>query len=100
MKFFIMLEDGGLPPVSDSISSLSARWPGTAVKQLSNPDRRYALEFSVPMSDSALEGLLDEAGESMTFEGASHRFERYPGSPSGADPLCHLICHSSSATRV
>ncbi|MFE8602026.1 type 2 periplasmic-binding domain-containing protein [Archangium violaceum] len=73
MKFFIMTEDGGLPSVSDFISSLSARWPGTTVKQISNPERRYALEFSVPMTNSALEGLLDRTGDSMTFEGASLR---------------------------
>jgi hypothetical protein len=73
MKFFIMAEDGGLPSASDFVSSLSARWPGAAVKQISNPESSYALEFSVPMADSALEGLLDRTGDSITFEGASLR---------------------------
>jgi hypothetical protein len=73
MKFFIMAEGGGLPSVSDFISSLSTRWPGATVKQISNPERSYSLEFSVPMTDSVLEGLLDRTGESVTFEGASLR---------------------------
>ena len=73
MKFFIMAEDGGLPSVSDFISSLSAQWPGATANQISNPERSYALDFSIPMTDSALEGLLDRTGESITFEGASLR---------------------------
>lgn len=73
MKFFIMTEDGGLPSVPDFISSLSVRWPGATVKQISNPERRYALEFSVPMPGSALEGMLDRTSDAMTFEGASLR---------------------------
>ncbi|HZI04161.1 MAG TPA: hypothetical protein VEZ71_09080 [Archangium sp.] len=73
MKFFIMVEGGGLPSASDFTSSLSTRWPGATVKQISNPERSYALEFSVPMADSALEGLLDRTSHSMTFEGASLR---------------------------
>lgn len=73
MKFFILAEGGGLPSVSDFISSLSAQWPGATAKQLSNPERSYSLEFSVPMNDSELEGLLDGTGDSMTFEGASLR---------------------------
>jgi hypothetical protein len=73
MKFFIMSEDGGLPSAADFISSLSARWPGATVKPISNPQRSYALEFSVPMTDSTLEGLLARTGDSITFEGASLR---------------------------
>ncbi|HEX5752595.1 MAG TPA: hypothetical protein VFZ09_40700 [Archangium sp.] len=73
MKFFILAESGGLPPVSEFISSLSTRWPGATVRQISNPERSYVLEFSVPMTDSALEGLLARTGDSMTFEGASLR---------------------------
>ena len=73
MKFFIMAESGGLPSVSDFISGLSTRWPGATVKQIANPERSYSLEFSVPMADSALEGLLDRTGDSITFEGASLR---------------------------
>jgi hypothetical protein len=73
MKFFIISEEGGFPSASDFISSLSARWPGATVKPISNPQRSYALEFSVPMTDSALEGLIDRTGGSMTFEGASLR---------------------------
>ncbi|HZH18033.1 MAG TPA: hypothetical protein VE057_27015 [Archangium sp.] len=73
MKFFIMTEGAGLPSISDFISNLSTRWPGATVKQSSNPERSYALEFSIPMTDSALEGWLDRTGHSMTFEGASLR---------------------------
>lgn len=71
MKFFIRVEGGGFPSSSDFTFSLSTRWPGATVKQISNPERSYALEFSVPMADSALEGLLARMGDSMTFEGAS-----------------------------
>ncbi len=71
MKFFIMTEGGGLPSVSAFISSLSTRWPSATVKQISNPERSYVLEFSVPTADSALEGLLARTGDSMTCEGAS-----------------------------
>ncbi|MFY0573414.1 hypothetical protein ACN28S_02755 [Cystobacter fuscus] len=85
MKFFIIAEDGGLPSASDFTSRLNVRWPGAAVKPISNPERSYALEFHVPMAESRLEGLLHETRGSMTF--------------GGADPSCPLTCLSFSATK-
>ncbi|WNG50131.1 hypothetical protein F0U60_42915 [Archangium minus] len=73
MKFFIIAEDEGLPSAFDFTSSLNARWPGATVKQISNPERNYALEFYVPMADSRLEGLLHKKRGSMTFEGVPLR---------------------------
>ncbi len=73
MKFLIIAEGGVLPSASEFTSFLNARWPGATVKQISNPERSYDLEFSVPMADSRLEGLLHKTRGSMTFEGAPLR---------------------------
>ncbi|HEX8434481.1 hypothetical protein [Archangium sp.] len=73
MKFFIIAEEGGLPSAADFTSCLKASWPGATVKQISNPERSYALEFHVPMADSRLEGLLHKTRGSMTFEGVPLR---------------------------
>jgi hypothetical protein len=69
MKYYIITETEGLPPASDFTSRLTARWPGTTVEQISNPERSYALEFQVPMAHSHVEGLLDRTGSSINFEG-------------------------------
>lgn len=69
MKYYIITETGGLPPASDFASRLTARWPGTTVERISNPERSYALEFQVPMAHSQVEGLLDRTGSSINFEG-------------------------------
>jgi hypothetical protein len=73
MKFFIIAEGDGLPSASEFTSCLTARWSGAAVKQISNPERKYVLEFHVPMADSRLEGLLHETRGSLTFEGVPLR---------------------------
>lgn len=73
MKFFIIAEGDGLPSASDFAARLNARWPGASVKQISNPERIYVLEFSVAMADSRLEGLLHRTRGSITFEGAPLR---------------------------
>lgn len=69
MKFFIIAEDGGLPSAPEFTSCLNARWPGATVKEISNPERSFALEFYIPMADSRLEGLLHKTKSSITFEG-------------------------------
>jgi hypothetical protein len=69
MKFFIIVEGNGLPSASEFTSCLTARWPGTTVKPISDPNGNFVLEFHVPMADSRLEGLLHETRSALTFEG-------------------------------
>jgi hypothetical protein len=69
MKFLIIAEGYGLPSASEFTSYLTARWPGATVKPISNPERKYVLEFHVPMADSRLEGLFHKTRGSLTFEG-------------------------------
>jgi hypothetical protein len=69
MKYYIITEKEGLPSSLDFTSMLSARWPGSTVEQIANPERSYALEFQVPMAHSHVEGLLDRTGSSINFEG-------------------------------
>ncbi|WP_152622062.1 hypothetical protein [Archangium violaceum] len=69
MKYYIITETNGLPPVPDFASRLITRWPGTTVEQLSNPEGSYALDFQVPMASSSVEGLLARTRSSINFEG-------------------------------
>ena len=69
MKYYIITDTEALPSPSEFTSKLAARWLGATVEHISNPERKYALEFQVPMAQSQLEGLLERTGSSINFEG-------------------------------
>ena len=66
--FFIIAEGNGLPSASEFTSYLTARWPGATVKPISNPERKYVLEFHVPMAGSRPHLPLLFCDESMNGE--------------------------------
>ena len=69
MKFYIIAEQEGLPSAPEFTARLMARWPAARAEPISNPERRYSLEFQVPMRHSRVEGLLHRTGGSINFEG-------------------------------
>ncbi|WPB73435.1 hypothetical protein KYC5002_30810 [Archangium violaceum] len=69
MNYFVITESKGTVPPPAFTRQLKSRWPGATVEEVPNPASSHALEFSVPMEHSRVDGSLNREGCSIVFIG-------------------------------
>ncbi|WP_257461054.1 hypothetical protein [Archangium lipolyticum] len=69
MKYFVITESDDLVSAPDFARLLCTQWPQATVERVSAPSSSYALEFSVPMAHSHVDGSLNRAGSAIAFIG-------------------------------
>jgi hypothetical protein len=69
MNYFFITEREGLFPASRFAHLLHSRWPQATVEEVQNPADIHALEFSIPMVHSRVDGSLNREGDSVVFIG-------------------------------
>jgi hypothetical protein len=69
MKYFVITESDDLVSAPGFARLLCAQWPQATVEHVSDPLSNYALEFSVPMAHSHVDGSLNRAGSAIAFIG-------------------------------
>jgi hypothetical protein len=69
MNYFFITERAGLIPAPLFTQRLRSRWPQSTVDEVQDPADIHALEFSVPMAHSRVDGSLNREGDSVVFIG-------------------------------
>lgn len=69
MNYFVITESEGVVSPPAFTRQLKSRWPGATVEEVRNPASSHALEFSVPMVHSRVDGSLNREGCSIVFIG-------------------------------
>jgi hypothetical protein len=69
MNYFVITESEGAVSPGAFTRLLKSRWPLATVEEVHNPANSHALEFSVPMMHSLVEGSLNREGCSIVFIG-------------------------------
>ena len=69
MNYFFITEREGLLPPPRFTQLLRSRWPQATVEEVRDPADIHALEFSIPMANSRVDGSLNREGDSVVFIG-------------------------------
>lgn len=69
MNYFFITREEGILQVSHFLQRLRSRWPQSQVEEVLNPADPHALEFSVPMTHSRVDGSLNRDGGNIVFVG-------------------------------
>lgn len=69
MNYFVITESEGVVSPTDFSRLLKSRWPMAKVEAVLNPASSHALEFSVQMKHSRVDGSLNREGCSIVFVG-------------------------------
>ncbi|WP_224244671.1 hypothetical protein [Hyalangium gracile] len=69
MNYFFIPQREGLLPAPRFLQLLRSRWPHAQVEQVHDPADNHALEFSIPMTHSRVDGSLNREGSAVVFVG-------------------------------
>jgi len=69
MNYFVITESEGVVSPAAFTRLLKSRWPMATVEEVRNLASNHALEFSVPMTHSQVDGSLNREGCSIVFIG-------------------------------
>jgi hypothetical protein len=69
MNYFIITKSEGAVSPGDFTRLLKSQWPMATVEEVRNPASSHALEFSVPMEHSQVDGSINREGCSIVFIG-------------------------------
>src|SRR5687768_15670923 len=69
MNYFFITEQEGVFPAPRFAQLLRSRWPRATVEEVQDPADIHALEFSIPMEHSRVDGSLNREGDSVVFIG-------------------------------
>ncbi|HZH75750.1 MAG TPA: hypothetical protein VEY88_06940 [Archangium sp.] len=69
MNYFVITESEGVVSPTTFAQRLRSRWPTATTEEIRNPASSHALEFSVPLTHSQVDGSLNREGCSIVFIG-------------------------------
>jgi hypothetical protein len=69
MNYFFITEREGVLPAPRFAQLVRSQWPQATVEEVQDPADSHALEFSIPMAHSRVDGSLNREGDSVVFIG-------------------------------